>query len=226
MNPATVILLSAPAAQGSGGRQAATGTPPGGPRGDESRSDHAWSDEGRSDEGRSDEDRSDEGRGGGDGDGGFGRAGEWAGLAGRLGEYGLNVLVPQAPDAAGMRYVAGISLAISAADPSPPLLLVARGAAGPLLPAVALAQRAAHRAVGGYLFLDAGLPSQGPRNDHDHQQAAPLPVDWPDAPCGYLHLSAEHDQDARVAALRGWPVRRPTGDTDLAESLAALIRDL
>ena len=41
----------------------------------------------------------------------------------------------------------------------------------------------------------------------------PLPVapDWPDAPCGFVRLSAGYDQPARGrAASRGWPVVPPT----------------
>lgn len=38
--------------------------------------------------------------------------------------------------------------------------------------------------------------------------AEPLPAapDWPDAPCGYLHLSASYDSAAGLARMRGWPV--------------------
>jgi thioesterase domain-containing protein len=41
------------------------------------------------------------------------------------------------------------------------VVLVGHSGAGPLLPQVAQTQRAAGRAVGGYLFLDAGLPRPG-----------------------------------------------------------------
>jgi hypothetical protein len=38
----------------------------------------------------------------------------------------------------------------------------------------------------------------------------PLPASagWPDAPCGYLRLSAVYDRWAEVAAARGWPTAR------------------
>jgi pimeloyl-ACP methyl ester carboxylesterase len=37
--------------------------------------------------------------------------------------------------------------------------------------------------------------------------ADPVPVapDWPDAPCGFLRLSAGYDTAARLAGHRGWP---------------------
>lgn len=73
-----------------------------------------------------------------------------------------SVVVPEIvdddrPPYAG-RYVARAALEISAAGAVAPVILVAHGGAGPLLPAVAASQRAAHRLVGGYVFLDAELP--------------------------------------------------------------------
>lgn len=38
----------------------------------------------------------------------------------------------------------------------------------------------------------------------------PYPGDWPDAPCGYVQLTASYDVPARLAAARGWPVLRPS----------------
>ena len=34
----------------------------------------------------------------------------------------------------------------------------------------------------------------------------PVPEAWPDAPCGYVRLSAPYDDDAAEARRRGWPV--------------------
>jgi len=41
----------------------------------------------------------------------------------------------------------------------------------------------------------------------------PLPVApvWPDAPCGYLLLSAPYEADAGRASMRGWPFRKLAG---------------
>ncbi len=39
------------------------------------------------------------------------------------------------------------------------------------------------------------------------EEALPVPADWPEAPTGYLHLSATYDRAAAEAHTRGWPVR-------------------
>ena len=39
------------------------------------------------------------------------------------------------------------------------------------------------------------------------EEPLPVPADWPDAPAGYLHLSATYDGAAAEARSRGWPVR-------------------
>jgi pimeloyl-ACP methyl ester carboxylesterase len=141
-------------------------------------------------------------------------AAAWADLPERLRSYDFDVIAPDLPDTEGLRYVARASLVVAATDPRPPLLLIAHGGAGPLLPAVAAAQRAAHRPVGGYLFMDAELPI--PSRDPGTAE------DWPDAPCGYLRISERHEDSARIAELRGWPVLRYDG-TGLAEALRTLI---
>lgn len=76
---------------------------------------------------------------------------------------GHHVVVPEVadddrPPYAG-RYVARAALEITAAGVRPPVVLVAHGEAGPLLPPIGAAQRAAHRLVGGYVFVDAWLPA-------------------------------------------------------------------
>lgn len=159
-------------------------------------------------------------------------AASWGDLPETLRSYGLDVIAPDIREAESARYVARASLVIAATAPTPPLVLVGHEAAGPLLPAVAAAQRAAHRAVGGYVFLDAELPvpRRAPgqdhgghsHNGHDHGPAdtvsengqvkagtsgqVPVPADWPEAPCGYLGTS-EAVSGARQARLRGWQVR-------------------
>nr|WP_246425603.1 hypothetical protein [Streptomonospora nanhaiensis] len=139
---------------------------------------------------------------------------------------------PAPPYAA--RHVAGAALAIARLAPPAPLLLVAHGAAGPLLPRIGAAQRAAHRPVAGYLLVDSLLPQPGTPTRADLRRAQlgtgtagtpdtpvsgavpvpdgfdtePLPMaaDWPDAPCGYLLSDPRLAPCARLAALRGWPV--------------------
>lgn len=151
-------------------------------------------------------------------------AAAWGGLPGALGPY--DVVVPDVadddrPPYAG-RYVARAALEIMAAGVRPPLVLVAHGGAGPLLPPIGAAQRAAHRLVGGYVFVDAVLPGgreaaytpeEVPeavrlraRGADFFAEEPPLPQDWPDAPCGYLRTSSRHEDQVKLARLRGWPV--------------------
>jgi hypothetical protein len=102
----------------------------------------------------------------------------WGSLAGALGGY--HVVVPEVtgddrPPYAG-RYVARAALEISAAGVEPPVVLVAHSGAGPLLPPIGAAQRAAHRLVGGYVFVDAELP--GPARASRLDQAAARDPDF------------------------------------------------
>lgn len=161
-------------------------------------------------------------------------AGTWADLPETLRSYGVDVVAPQVRETDGMRYVARASLVIAAAAARPPLVLVGKGAAGPLLPALAAAQRAAHRAVGAYVFMDAATPvtrtgHQG--HDHSEESTVPVPADWPEAPCGYLVTDGPDSQDTppvRQARLRGWPVRilnREAGESS-AQALTELIATL
>ena len=130
----------------------------------------------------------------------------WGPLPETLRSYGLDVVAPDVRGVEGIRYVARAALVIAAIAPTAPLVLVGHGAVGPLLPSIAVAQRAAHRPVGGYVFIDARLPlarrapqspDPGQGNGHGHGHGAPVPEDWPEAPCGYLHLSAAYDREAR-----------------------------
>jgi hypothetical protein len=155
----------------------------------------------------------------------------WGPLPETLRSYGLDVVAPDVRDSEGIRYVARAALVIAATDPKTPLVLVGHGAAGPLLPSIAVAQRAAHRPVGAYVFIDARLPQarrapQGPDHGHGHGDRSvpevPVPEDWPEAPCGYLRLSTAYDLQARQAELRGWPVAGPD-PAELAQALHKLI---
>jgi hypothetical protein len=73
-----------------------------------------------------------------------------------------DVVVPEIADddrpPYAARYIASAALQITATGARPPLVLIAHSAAGPLLPPIGEAQRAAHRLVGGYVFVDARLP--------------------------------------------------------------------
>jgi hypothetical protein len=151
-------------------------------------------------------------------------ASAWGSLPAELGEY--DVVVPDVTDddrpPYGGRYVARAALQISAAGVTPPLVLVAHGDAGPLLPPIGAAQRAAHRLVGGYVFLDARLPGPGTSRPYEEEVPAgvtvrergagffaeepPMAQDWPDAPCGYVLTSERHQDQARQARMRGWEV--------------------
>ncbi|QBI56529.1 hypothetical protein [Streptomonospora litoralis] len=111
-------------------------------------------------------------------------------------------------------------------------MLAAWGAAGPLLPQIGAARRAAHRPVAGYLLVDSLLPQPGSRTREDlraaqlgdeaaerdaapparesppefYTEQLPMAADWPDAPCGYLNTGAGPAACARLARMRGWPV--------------------
>jgi hypothetical protein len=169
----------------------------------------------------------------------------WGSLPAELGAY--DVVVPEVADddrpPYGGRYVARAALEIMAAGAKPPVVLVAHGGAGPLLPPIGAAQRAAHRLVGAYVFLDALLPggvatvyaedevpagvTLRTRGADFFAEDPPLPQDWPDAPCGYLLTSARHHDQARQARMRGWPVaEHPSGHFAAVEDPAGTARAL
>jgi hypothetical protein len=135
----------------------------------------------------------------------------WGPIPETLRSHGTDVVVPDLHQLSGDqsdarrspntgRYVARAAMEITAHLPAQPLVLIAHSAAGPLLPPLGAAQRAAHRTVGGYVFVDAEFPGPGD-----------LLGDWPDAPCGYLRTSEPYELQARQARLRGWPVRELAG---------------
>ncbi|NVI88949.1 hypothetical protein [Actinomadura sp. BRA 177] len=155
-------------------------------------------------------------------------AASWGDLPEMLRSYGLDVVAPDVPDATGPRYIARVSLTITATDPVVPLVLVAHGAAGPLLPGLSLAQRAAHRPIAAFVFVDADLPRRG---QHDHaapEDTLPTAPDWPEAPCGYLrtHSDGTHAEARREAHLRGWQVIDHEPPSTVAQSLSELIAEL
>ncbi|HEY7485480.1 MAG TPA: hypothetical protein VH912_13535 [Streptosporangiaceae bacterium] len=126
-------------------------------------------------------------------------AAAWGRVPGTLRTYGLNVVAPEITDDdrqpyAG-RYVAGAALAIGAARPEPPLVLVGQGDAGPLLPPIGAAQRAAHRLVGAYVFCDATLPGPAAASRLDQIAA--------DDPAYAAELRRRLDRGERVAPRTG-----------------------
>jgi hypothetical protein len=56
------------------------------------------------------------------------------------------------------------------------------------------------------------VASLRPRGADFFDEPLPVAPDWPDAPCGYLHLSTSYDGAARVAGMRGWPVLAQADD--------------
>ncbi|MBB4935072.1 hypothetical protein F4561_005966 [Lipingzhangella halophila] len=133
--------------------------------------------------------------------------------------------------------------------------IVARGAAGPLAPQVAAAQRAAKRHVASYVLLNALLPQQGTPTlaelagaqsvgvdvledaswtvvnpDALRGESLPIVHDWPDAPCGYLLTDSRFAHCARLARLRGWPVtdlsEEPPDDAGLAQAVLSMHTEL
>ncbi len=110
--------------------------------------------------------------------------------------------VPGAVDLSGEAYAdadwtARTALAIAAADPRGPLLLVIGGPAAAHAPHLGFAQRSARRPVGGYVLVDPILPRPGAVSD------------WPDAPVTVV-VTPDADEGARSAGLgarlRGWEV--------------------
>lgn len=86
-----------------------------------------------------------------------------------------------------------ISEMVAAGRLRPPLLLVLTGRLARHAPNLGFAQRAARRAVRGYVLVDPELPAPGTVSD------------WPDAPVTMI-LADENDTRARDARLRGWEV--------------------
>jgi hypothetical protein len=99
--------------------------------------------------------------------------GSWGDLPGAIeeAEPSVDVLDVQVPDddtpPFGQRYLTAVVVAANEAKPRTPLALVAHSAAGPLLPGVGRGLRDAGHRVGGYLFVDAGLPGPGRPNRAD-----------------------------------------------------------
>ena len=91
------------------------------------------------------------------------------------------------------RTALAITEMVAAGRLRPPLLLVLTGRLARHAPHLGFAQRAARRAVRGYVLVDPELPAPGTVSD------------WPDAPVTVV-LADENDSRARDARLRGWEV--------------------
>lgn len=97
------------------------------------------------------------------------------------------------PDAGVTDLAVRTCAAITALEPSPPLVVVAEGSMARTLPAVARSQAAHHRRVIEYVLLDPELP--------------PVSDTWPDA---RVTVVCGVDSEASLQArLRGWDVLRP-----------------
>ena len=75
------------------------------------------------------------------------------------------------------------------------MLLVLGGESGAMAAAMGFSQKAARRAVSGYVLVDAVVPPAESRAG-----------DWPDAPVHYVASPAADPLEANQARLRGWTV--------------------
>lgn len=92
-------------------------------------------------------------------------------------------------------WVAHLSIALASGNAVAPVLLVVDGTAGAMAPALGFSQKAARRAVSGYVLVDAVVP---PADDRS--------LDWPDAPVVYVASPAAGPEHLAQARLRGWEV--------------------
>ncbi|MSO27075.1 MAG: hypothetical protein EXQ60_03305 [Candidatus Nanopelagicales bacterium] len=90
-------------------------------------------------------------------------------------------------------------------DPLGPLVVLAPASSVDFLPAVALAQRTAHRRVAAYYLIDPLTDPTGP--------------EWPDAP---VYVTQQNSEAAsKLPELRGWQELKLTGIEELATVLVA-----
>jgi len=112
-----------------------------------------------------------------------------------LAEWEVTKVLPPAGEAP---LAARVCAEITRLAPTPPLVIVAVGDLATLLPAVALAQRAARRQVLAYVLIDPDYP--------------PVSEGWPDA---RVYVLASPGVDLRTAELRGWETGPVTSMRDL-----------
>lgn len=96
---------------------------------------------------------------------------------------------------------------ITALDPVAPLLIVTALPDASILPGIALAQRAAHRRIEGYVLI---APTRVTTGDT-----------WPEAPVFVTSSSAVPDSVG--AALRGWTVVAAESARDQAEAIITAV---
>ena len=102
------------------------------------------------------------------------------------------------PPAGEAPLAARVCAEITRLAPTPPLVIVAVGELATLLPAVALAQRAARRQVLAYVLIDPKYPA--------------VSEGWPDA---RVYVLGSPGVELRTAELRGWETGQVTGLRDL-----------
>jgi hypothetical protein len=128
-----------------------------------------------------------------------------ADLLSALRDRGVSVIDIDLPSADAAPLSVRACAAILQAGPVSPMLVVAVGSGASLLPAVALAQRTAHRAVAGYVLIE-------PDSD-------PSAQDWPDAPV--LVVGVEGGAALHRARLRGWDTAVAAEPSAIAEAILA-----
>ena len=117
---------------------------------------------------------------------------------------GLAVLIDIPPVSAAPMSVL-ICAQLHELDPLGPLVVLAPASSVDFLPAVALAQRAAHRRVAAYYLIDPHTDPTGP--------------EWPDAPVYLIQLTGT--TISRLPELRGWQEIRTNGIDELAAVLVS-----
>lgn len=105
---------------------------------------------------------------------------------------------------ADARRVAYTAIWLNEASVAAPIVVVCRGEAARLLPALAFSQRASHRLINGYVIIDGPTPAPA--------------QDWPDAPVWWV-LTPDADPElaekALTARLRGFHVVETPTPTDV-----------
>ena len=100
--------------------------------------------------------------------------------------------------------IARVCAAITRLAPAPPLVIVAEGEWAKLLPGIALAQRAARRAVRAYVLVDPVLPA--------------VSEQWPEA---RVHALGRPGFDLRTCELRGWDTHQVSDLTGIVSRIRA-----
>ena len=132
----------------------------------------------------------------------------------------MSLFVPD-PDAADdprtqrAHWVAHLSIGLATGGALAPVLLVLGGDSGSMAAAMGFSQKAARRAVSGYVLVDAVVPPAESRAG-----------DWPDAPVHFVASPAADPLEANQARLRGWTVHEvaDAAPTTVADVIAAIAR--